>query len=51
MEKLVFGPTLGPIYPLKESEIEKNKYFQDENSDIGLSEYANRNALAGLNFK
>ena len=46
-----FGPTLGPIYPMKESEIEKSKYFQGKNLAIGLSKYPKIKALSGLNFQ
>ena len=46
-----FGPTLGPIYPMKESEIEKSKYFQGKNLFIGLSKYPKINTLSALNFQ
>ena len=46
-----FCPTLRPIYPLKMAEIEENKYFQEKNSAIGLSESVNPNPVALLPFK
>ena len=47
----VFGPTLSPIYPMKECEIEKSKYLQGKNLSIRLSEYPQIKALSGLNFE
>ena len=46
-----FGPTLGPIYPIKESEIERSKYFTGKNLSIRLSKYPKIKALSGLNFE
>ena len=51
LKVLVFGPTLGPIYPLKECEFEKSKYFQGKNLSIGLHEYPKIKALSALNFE
>ena len=36
---------------MKESEIEKSKYFQGKNLSIGLSKYPKIKALSGLNFE
>ena len=36
---------------MKESEIEKSKYFQGKNLAIGLSKYPKINALSALNFQ
>ena len=44
-------PTLGPIYPLKESEIEKSNPFCGENISIGLSENPKIEALSGFDFE
>ena len=46
-----FGQTLGPIYPLKESEIEKSNPFYARNISIGLSKYPKIEPLSGLNFE
>ena len=45
----MFGPTLGPIYPLKMAKIEEN--ISEQNSDIGLSKSLNPNTVALLPFK
>ena len=46
-----FGPVLGPIYSLKESEIEKSKLFEGKNLSIGLYKYPKVKALSGFNFE
>ena len=46
-----FGPTLGPIYPMKEAEIEKNKNIYRLNSGIGLSKNGKSKTVALLSFK
>ena len=46
-----FGPTLGPIYPMKEAEIEKNKKIQRLNSGTGLSKNRKIKAVPLLPFK
>ena len=45
-----FCPTLGPIYPIKEAEIEKTKHSTGQNLSIGLSEYCKIKALSCPNF-
>ena len=46
-----FGPTLGPIYPMKEAEIEKNKKIKTLNSGIWLSKNRKIKAVPLLPFK
>ena len=46
-----FGPTLGPIYPRKETENEKSNYFRGKSLSIGLSKYPKIKALSGPNFE
>ena len=46
-----FGPTLGLVYPLKESEIEQVKRISRKNLSTGLSKYSKIEALSRLNFE
>ena len=46
-----FWCNLGPIYPMKESEINKSKYSPRKNLSIGLSKYSKIRALSGPNFE
>ena len=42
---------MGPIYPLKDCEIEKSNYFHRKNLSIGLHEYPKIKALSAVNFE
>ena len=46
-----FCPTLGPIYPMKEVEIKKNRYLYGDNLAIGLSKNWKIQAVSPLPFK
>ena len=44
----MFGATLTPFFPLKMTEIEKNKKISEKNSGIGLSKYASGKTVSPL---
>ena len=47
---LKFCLTFGSTYPMKEAEIKKTKYFQEQTLDIGLSKHGKIKSLSGPNF-
>ena len=50
-QSCVFSPTLGRIYPLKESEIEKSRSICWKKLSIWLSIYPKTKALSRINFR